>query len=330
MDFPTDPSLPSVRNVASNQLPLCIPWTPGAGFLGNGFTSTAAASHDPFAVSIAFAPGALARCRLEFGTANGLPGGDYTRTSTSDAQRSTEHMDFTLSASIGCDFLGASGSGTYVKNVLGNQDADKFSIRSTVRAGIVAFAPASAPLSLSSSAKAVLTAQYTDGSDPLKHFFNEFGDYYVAGFVIGAKNIGLLSMDVESTSEEWSLVVKITLKILWFKHTWEIDRSGGSQSSTGRLTFEGYDSLAGKNDSRKASDETTAEAMYQVALQYEKWGESLRARVEDQLVALQLDSNKPNQRLTYTQCHKIHQSGLVVEILLLPFAGLRDFVQTMN
>ena len=195
---------------------------------------------------------------------------------------------------------------------------------------MVAWTPTSVRLSLSRSATAVLTTQYADGSDPREHFFNQFGDYYIAGFVVGAKNVALLSMDVESASEEWSLDIKITLRILWFKHTWDIHKSGVSESSSGRLTFEGYDSLAGKNDSRKASDEDAVSSMYQVALQYENWGESLQARVEDQLRALQLDSDKPTQPLSYSQCHILQQSGLVVEIVLMPFAGLRDFVETLN
>ncbi|MCJ1398738.1 hypothetical protein MMC11_001939 [Xylographa trunciseda] len=330
MDTLPDPSCPSLNHLAANHLPLCIPWVAGAGFLASSFSSGAAPSHNPFAATSAFSPECLAKCKLEFRTADGASGEEYCRIGTSSASQSIEHMDVSVSACIGCDFLGASGSGTYAKNVLQNHDTHKFSIRSTVRAGIITFAPQSAPLLLSSRARSMLRARYADGSDPMEHFTNEFGDYYVAGFVVGAKNVGLLSMEADSARETWSLDIHMTLKILFWSHTWEWKKDGGSSSANGHLTFEGYDSLAGKNTSLKASDHDSAQVMYQVAEVYEGLGESLRARVEDQLEALQLNSNRPSQPLTYVHCHEICHAGLVVEIILQPFTGLRDFLQTLT
>ena len=194
---------------------------------------------------------------------------------------------------------------------------------------MIGFDPHSPPLVLSTRAKSILRASYADGSDAIQRFTAEFGDYYVAGFVVGAKNVGLLSMDVESASEQWSLDIQFTLKILFWSHTWEWKKDGGSSSASGHLSFEGYDSLAGTNDSLTASDHDTAQAMYQVAQMYEGLGETLRTRVETQLAALQLKSTNPTQPLTYTQCHQMCQSGLVVEVVLRPFTELRDFIQTL-
>ena len=122
VDTPPDATHTSLSHLATNQLPICIPWTLGTGFLGNSFSSAAATSHNPFAVPSAFSPESLAKCRLELCTADGASGGEYRRISTSGASQSTEHMDVSVSVSVGCDFLGASGSGTYVKNVLQNHD----------------------------------------------------------------------------------------------------------------------------------------------------------------------------------------------------------------
>ena len=118
--FPQDPSLGSLVYIAASNLPITIPWMRKQISLGTGFKTAHAETADPFYTRNAFEAASLADASITFVSAEGA--GSHLESTTSTAGRSAEHVGGSASVTVGCRFLGASGAGTYTKDILKNKD----------------------------------------------------------------------------------------------------------------------------------------------------------------------------------------------------------------
>ncbi|MCJ1254109.1 hypothetical protein MMC24_001923 [Lignoscripta atroalba] len=321
--FPQDPSLGSLVYIAASNLPITIPWMRKQISLGTGFKTAHAETADPFYTRNAFEAASLADASITFVSAEGA--GSHLESTTSTAGRSAEHVGGSASVTVGCRFLGASGAGTYTKDILKNKDANKSSIRTNVRAGTILFSP---PPALSSHALSLLRARYTDGSDPITVFNGQFGDYYVAGMRLGADNATFVSMKIDDESEASDLRAVVKGKVLFITKTMTYTESKRRfDEREAWITFNGLDTLASRNESLSVmSGSADVRRIHAVAKEYAAMAKDLEHRVDRKLKELGLDRNS-TKRLTLAHINRICESGLVVELLLLPYAGLRDYLE---
>lgn len=96
-----------------------------------------------------------------------------------------------------------------------------------------------------------------------------------------------------------------------------------SDKSAYNLTFSGLDTLDGFEQTTKAFDQSSYAGLKAVATQNVVNGIKLRSRVAD---AMKEAGVSLGETLTLSQCDKLFNSGLVVEIMLLPYSRLRDYV----
>lgn len=116
--FPEDPFEPTVRWIAVSQTPFSVPWAQGRVQIGASFNTNRgpndalflprAAFKDLLSTPLHFQPCQVTSIRDESGT---------------NVATSSSNTSFAISASIGGSFLGASGRGSYEKNMRDHQNA---------------------------------------------------------------------------------------------------------------------------------------------------------------------------------------------------------------
>lgn len=110
--FPEDPLEPTLKYIGNYQAPFTVPWAKGRIQLCSGFDSQRSQNKDALFKPTAFQdPSKTLLWYRESQTTRMLDD------SSSDMANSSENRNFSISASIGGDFLGASGRGNYEKRV---------------------------------------------------------------------------------------------------------------------------------------------------------------------------------------------------------------------
>ena len=115
--FPESPLEPTIRYAGFSGVPLFVPWAIGRIRCGTGFDSRRTQTDSLFKQTLAFED--LSRTPLRF---RQIQTTSIQDDSNSDIATSSSDTSFAISASVGASFLGASGRGTYEKNVRDNRD----------------------------------------------------------------------------------------------------------------------------------------------------------------------------------------------------------------
>lgn len=251
---------------------------------------------------------------------------------------STEHLSAALGITVGYPFLNASVSGKYDKNVMMNNNVSypssalmvdailirvvqgiKASRNATCRMGRVVLA--SSPI-LSQSALTLL-----ESANGPARFRAAYGDYYICGYELGADAGVCLSASTESTTTTQSLEITVAVKILFYTASKTHTERSSSFSTSSTMTFCGYNSLEQKTDELTSPDKSTLEQQARLrdaSAEYMKKVGSLDSEVRVSMARLGLEDA---QKLPLSVCPLICQSGLVVELLLAPFARLNQYVK---
>lgn len=158
-------------------------------------------------------------------------------------------------------------------------------------------------------------------------FRGQFGDYYVAGIRLGADTSTFVSYSTASSSEDSRLALAGTVKLLFFSKDIRYDEASQSSSEAGTISLEGYDTLSGDRVSTRADDAAGTRRLIGRGREFVTMGKQLQVRVENKLDELGL---KDSQLLSMERCTALCRAGLVVELILLPFAGLRDFCESLR
>lgn len=238
-----------------------------------------------------------------------------------------------------------------LKTYLASKDI-KVSVRSSYRCGSILMR--TPPLL---SPEASLALKYGDG---IEEFENVFGDYYLFGFNLGADNAMMVSTSTASlsNSEGKTLSVKATSLLLNVEHTEHFDTSSYSASST--LSINGYDTLAGTTLCRSTRWQGSAsvefDAVQRETRRMRLLGDTLPSRVEGKArsLGLPLGIRKVATNMDWVTeggangdgsnavslsgqetavdrdtCQRLFDSGLVIEMVLLPCRSLRSVQRWM-
>jgi hypothetical protein len=161
------------------------------------------------------------------------------------------------------------------------------------------------------------------------HFEKKFGDYYVAGLRIGATNATDLSAGSSSqfSSEAKAYSVMVTVKVFcWSAST---TKSGSSYESSlnnsGSITFNGYDTLSAFQSTGSANDFATTNRLLVDANANLAKGKLLQGRLGETTRGVGLTDGC---YVSNEQVQSLFDAGLVIELQLLPYAKLRDYISS--
>ncbi|OCK76222.1 hypothetical protein K432DRAFT_151643 [Lepidopterella palustris CBS 459.81] len=192
------------------------------------------------------------------------------------------------------------------------------SIRTSAKIGRISY---STPPAFTMQALGVITS--SPRSDLSADFIEKFGDYYVAALILGGDSAVLLSSAAENHAEAEHLVANLEGHFLGMGASETIDklRSTGGQSRS--ISLNAFDSLDASHAAQSASDSMTFDDLKRKATQYMSKALELGDRVNK---VAQRQGIFETKSLSISQCDAICEAGLVAEVMLLPFTGLRDFV----
>ncbi|RPA86776.1 hypothetical protein BJ508DRAFT_357872 [Ascobolus immersus RN42] len=313
-----DPSFASVSRQAEARGIVSLPWFPRRIRLGASFDSTLVHTEDPFPPnSSLFAAESLQNVPIRFETSGNVA--SYRSTESISSSSSSEHLSVGFAVSVGCSCLGGSVSGQYDKLVLENHDGSKTSIQASYRSGTVHF---SNPPKLSN--EALITLKYEGGLEALK---KRYGDYYVAGFNIGADAGVMLSKSTESRLAEERLELEIKIKILFATIRKRTTDTSWSFSSDAKITLAGFYTLESLLlDQKVVGGGEAFFDMVEKAISVIERMDDVPAEVEKILENLGV---RRGVDVTHEMCEELCLSGVVAELILLPVETLRE-VQIWN
>ena len=191
----------------------------------------------------------------------------------------------------------------------------KSSVKSSYRAGTILFNQLP---SLSLTALADL--KFMGGHAT---FRQKYGDYYVAGFVLGADTAVMLSesSDVSATTEQIKIVLKVHALFFTVNKTLA-DIKKATINAEVAYSISGFDTLSNTHQNFSSKAGSDLRVIKAAATKLARCGEDLSDRVTRMMEELGL---KEGRELTWIECEKICTSGLVVEVILVPFSTLREW-----
>lgn len=159
----------------------------------------------------------------------------------------------------------------------------------------------------------------------MKHFQQTYGDFYVCGYELGADAGATLNATTQSSSTIETLELTVAVKALFAEASSTSSISKSSFDYSSGMTFSGYSTL--DNDQLTIASVTLSEGQQQAlkaaAGRFLEKIQSLEAMARAKLKSMRLVDG---QTLPFSACVEVCQSGLVVQLLLAPFARLEEFV----
>lgn len=160
-------------------------------------------------------------------------------------------------------------------------------------------------------------------------FHSTYGDYYLSTLCIGADTSTFLSSSSSIDLKSEMRDIEVKAHAFGMTKTVYADR-GASESAADDcdVTFCGFDTLSGFQLTAHATNRQRFEEIRGEAARNVAGGLNLDKRVREVLQTLNLGRKDEVSMaiLTAEQCKTVCRSGVVVELLFLPYAGLRDYV----
>jgi len=196
------------------------------------------------------------------------------------------------------------------------EKSTKSSFRTTYRSGKLAFSDLPA---LSSKALETLGTS----NNPHEDFKTQFGEYYVAAYMLGGSNANMLAGMAAESSSSMDISGSYTIKVAFIKKTKPIEHHerGGGGLAVGNLSA--YDTLNSWDVNLAASERESYNGLMRAAEENSLRGWTLAARVQAKAEEMGL---QPGKRVSHTVCEGVCRGGLVVELLLMPYSGLHQYV----
>jgi hypothetical protein len=190
------------------------------------------------------------------------------------------------------------------------QDQKK-SLKSTWRSGTVFFDQAP---SLSAEAIGVLTSKGLEG------FQKKYGDYYVAGYQLGADTAVMISTSECDRTKAERVAVKVEAQVAFWSAEHVENKFFRYATKSAMVNLSGFDTLSNSRwkDSTLGTD---LDGIRATAAYIANLAQDLPSRVDEKLRDIGLDSDSV---VTQGDCLNMCRSGIVVEIVLLPISRLRQ------
>lgn len=151
-------------------------------------------------------------------------------------------------------------------------------------------------------------------------FCERYGDYYVTGYRLGGETGLLVSTSGYSFKQVETFGVTVTVEVLFVEVSTSYSKDFQSYASGKTLKLLGYDTVDGLNWNTYTTSGDFMTFYNQKQDIVLKSGGILE-RVQKSLDKQQLHES---HYLTNQQCDELIRSGLVIELMLLPMANLRD------
>ena len=193
---------------------------------------------------------------------------------------------------------------------------NKASVHTSFRCGKVTLARFP---SLSEDATRILRTS----TDPCRAFRDRFGDYFVGGYILGGTNSTVMWGAGASQGESERLDISFEVHLLFLSYEDSIKKNSASFSSAGAANLTAFDSLDAYQTKVEASNYRSYRMAVETSVANRRRGAELQARVLAKLKGLNLGPS--GAQLPWERCDELCRSGLVLELLMLPWAGLRDY-----
>ena len=178
--------------------------------------------------------------------------------------------------------------------------------------------------SLSQDAKGILAS---DGG--LNAFRVAYGDFFVCGYEIGADAGATLSATSKSTLEKEVKELEIKVKVLFWSIGYKTRSESESSSASASISFCGYNTFTNelKSIASKAQSAHDQAQIQSEAARYMQEINDLDRTVRRKLKDFGLMNG---QSLPLEHCSSLCGSGIVVNLLLAPFARLNEVTRLVQ
>ena len=174
---------------------------------------------------------------------------------------------------------------------------------------------------LSAVARALLESE--EGG---KLFAEQYGDYMVVGYVLGADVGACLAASNSSKRDAATITTTVNVQVLWSDFADSTSKTDIRQTCSMNLALYGYDSLGGTSHSLCAESGKPTEHIREAALEYVAKTHSLQQRLNDRIRRLGI---KNGRQTNIQQCSDAIDAGVVVELILVPFKTLKEYVECL-
>ncbi|CAG7557899.1 unnamed protein product [Fusarium equiseti] len=164
-------------------------------------------------------------------------------------------------------------------------------------------------------------------TDPSRTFQDKFGDYFVGGYILGGMNMTTMWGDGSSESASERLDISFEVHLLFLSYEDSIRTNDVSSTSRGSANLTAFDSLDAYQTKVDASDYGSYRMAVEKSVANRRRGAELQQRVLAKLNDLGLDRDRVE--LSWEKCDELCKSGLVLELLMLPWTGLREYREAL-
>ncbi|KAF3904716.1 hypothetical protein ABW20_dc0100151 [Dactylellina cionopaga] len=312
-----DPTQPYLERYTVDAHPLSIPWTrefrpPLACFNSSRMLS----QQGPWVPSCPFEATSLQMVYVKLDGQGRI--GSYVESISTNSSTMVDHLSASVGITVGYPFLNAGVEVDYDKSVMENKNGTRMSRTASCRIGriIIDGVPRF-------SRKAIELLHLHDGG---ARFRDEYGDYYIYGYEIGADAGASLCAESSSKDEEQTIKIRVKVKVLFFDVT-SPDVVTKSHDSTleASMTFIGYSTMDVVSNSLVYPHAGPHDEVFiqQTAAAYHKKLNNLHEDVMNKLKEHKL----VNEALTSPAvCADLCREGIIVRLVLAPFVRLNQYL----
>ncbi|KAJ5939745.1 hypothetical protein N7466_002879 [Penicillium verhagenii] len=321
-----DPTLPDLQAQADARATLALPWSREEKPLLAGFDSSKMRDHPDgpwLATASPFSAHSIVTATIVPDASGGV--GVYREGYSTRSESSHEHLSASLGITVGYPFLNANVTGEYDSTVNKKSNGFQSSRNASFRMGRVVL---DRPPDFSFEATTILTQP--DGDS---RFQERYGNYYVCGYELGADAGACISAETSTYDSAESFKITVTVKVLFVSASASHTEHFEKHDSSTRFTFSGFSTLHGEvkrypnPDARPVGQIVGTQVADLINLQKEASDHVARVgkldyELQERMIKYGLTGGA---KLPLSSCGEVCGSGLVVQLLLAPFANLFEY-----
>ncbi|KAJ5646644.1 hypothetical protein N7490_003016 [Penicillium lividum] len=311
-----DPILPNLQAQTQAGAVIALPWSREEKPLLTGFDSSKMGDYSdgPWIVTNSpFSAQSIVSATIVPDASGGV--GVYREGFSTRMESSSDHLSASLGITVGYPFLSANVTGQYDSNVNETKNAFQSSRNASFRLGRVIL---DRPPDFSLEASTTLTQPNGDS-----RFRERYGDYYIYGYELGADAAACISAESSTYSSKESLNITVTVKVLFVSASVSHKETFEEFKSSASFTFSGFNTLHSEVQSHPGiSSVADLINLQKQATEHMARVATLDQELQERMISLGLGGGT---RLPLSSCGEVCRSGLVVQLLLAPFANLFEY-----
>jgi hypothetical protein len=326
-----DPTRPSLSAFAEAGHPFSVPASGEPHGILSGFESSRMTSPKepwlhPSASPFDLGPHASKKKPLKIILPDTRGGGASFRDAFSTSASATdEHLSAEVGVTVGYPFLNSSVSGRYDRAVMARENSVRSSRNASCATGRVMLdrIPPFIP-------EAIMLLRGRKGPS---RFRARYGDFYVCGYELGGSAGACLSGSTTSSSTTDTLTLTVTVRALFSSASTSTSESWTICAAGSTLSLSAYSSVSGGSEAEELlmqggpGDEQRAQGIREAAWRSLAGVSDLPSAVWDMMDQLGL---RDGQIMALDEMASVCRSGLVMRVLLAPFARLNQYVSLVG